>query len=56
MAKSLNSISTLKPMIDEINNDWIDAKYRQMGLQSARWRCSRVVFLGTPGQTKVMQM
>ena len=32
---------------DEINNNWIDAKYCQMTLQSARWHCSHA-FIGNP--------
>ena len=30
--------------IDEINNNWINTKYRQMAFRSTRWRCSRALF------------
>ena len=36
---------------DEINNNWIDAKYCQMTLQSARWHCSHA-FIGNPWSNK----
>ena len=46
----------LSKAMEKINNNWIDAKYSQMALRSARWHCSWAFIFGTPGQTNVMQM
>ena len=31
-------------IVDKINNNWIDAIYRQMAVRLTRWRCSHTLF------------